>query len=70
MKINKTVNTNWSPFTISIGVESKEEADLLYKLFGWDVSIPDFIQEQEFLSDTDKTKLTGFMATVAKLLRP
>lgn len=65
MKISKTINPKFKPFSISIEVESDKDRALLFKLFGWDYAIPNWIKEQEGLTTEDHKALREFMTEIA-----
>ncbi len=70
MKTSKTIiEPTFNAFTISFTVESKEECDLLYKLFGYNVSIPSMIRKEEGLSTKNEIKLQEFMTEIVTHLR-
>ncbi len=70
MKTSKTViESTFKPFTISFTIESKEECELLYTLFGYNVSIPKMIREEEKLSPQNEMKLQEFMTEIVTHLR-
>ena len=54
-------DAKFQPRTISFTVESQEEYEVLRVLFRKCITVPDFVQSEEFISGDDVTKLQNFM---------
>lgn len=69
MQITKEdLSHKFKPFSITITVETETERAALYTLFGYDVSIPDWIKEQENLNVEQWGILNSFMNKTALML--
>ena len=68
MKTSKTINPKFTPFTITIDVQSEDDRAILYKLFGYDVSVPEYIRELEGMTTDEFDELKKFMKAMANYL--
>ena len=65
MKVTTNQQKLFSPYTIQISVENKEEHKLLATLFGHDRTIPYYLFEKDMLNtDEERAGLTGIMEQI------
>lgn len=69
MQITKQdLSHKFKPFSVTFSVETETERAALYKLFGYDISIPKWIREQEGLTSEQQITLESFMREIALFL--
>lgn len=65
----KNKEPQFTPIELTIVIESEDERELLRKLFGRDVMIPNLLLEYEYISHSEKKELSRILFQVFQLLK-
>ena len=61
MKVTSTFQQPFSPIELTITIENKQELNLIKTLLGANLSIPQFLVENKFISEDKEQQLTSIM---------
>lgn len=65
----KNAEPQFAPIELTITIESEDERELLRKLFGRDVMIPNLLLEHEYISYSEKKELSRILFQIFQLLK-
>lgn len=66
MKVSRSPDNGFKPFSISITIESEQEKEIFHRLFATNVSVPNLLVERKEIDKEHAELLRGWMSALAE----